>query len=81
MSKRKVSFDFMQNTHKFQAVAGSIATLFLIAFVSLGLKATSITGAAISNSSAEPLAFFGGILGIIFLLVVALYVINERHGL
>ena len=68
------------NAHKLQAVAGIIAVLMLVAFVGIGLKASSITGAAV-GASATPLTFFGGILGIFTLLVIALYVIKEKHGL
>jgi hypothetical protein len=81
MLQKKISFNFMHNTHKFQALAGLLAALFLVAFVGIGLKATSITGAAISNTGSRPFTFFGGILGVLFLLVVALYVINEKHRL
>ena len=72
-------FDFVGLAHKYQAVAGLIGVLMLFGFVGLGLKATSITGAAVAQSS-EPIAFFGGIIGVLFLLAVALYVINEKHG-
>lgn len=73
-------FDFVGLAHKYQAVAGLIGVLVLFGFVGLGLKASSITGAAVSNGPG-PLAFFGGIVGVLFLLVVALYVINEKHGI
>tara|TARA_Y100000310_G_scaffold345863_1_gene471781 strand:+ start:45309 stop:45881 length:573 start_codon:yes stop_codon:yes gene_type:complete len=82
--KRAIStgtrFSFMNYANKFQAVAGLVAALFLVAFVGIGLKSNSVTGAAVSSGNSGQFAFFGGILGVLFLLGVALYVINEKHG-